>query len=69
MANTISPYFTDEDLESQLRMQFPYEQMYDMDFKTVFNQIEDIGDCFELRLRGYIFHIDKITGTVTKVKR
>ena len=68
MANTISPYFTDEDLESQLRMQFPYEQMYDMDFKTVFNQIEDIGDCLQLRLRGFIFHIDKVTGVVTKVK-
>lgn len=68
MANTISPYFTDEDLESQLRMQFPYEQMYDMDFRTVFNQIEDIGDCLQLRLRGFIFHIDKITGVVTKVK-
>ena len=69
MVNTISPYFTDEELESQLRMQFPYEQMYDMDFRTVFNQIEDIGDCLQLRLRGFIFHIDKITGVVTKVKR
>ena len=68
MVNTISPYFTDEDLESQLRMQFPYEQMYDMDFKTVFNQIEDIGSCYELRLRGFIFHIDKISGIVSKVE-
>lgn len=68
MANTISKYFTDEDLESQLRMQFPLEKMYTMDYKTVFNQIEDIGECFQLRLRGCLFHIDKITGVVTKVK-
>ena len=66
MANTLSEYFTDEDLERQLRMQFDINQQYTMNFKTVFNQIQDIGDCFMLRLRNRIFYIDKITGVVTE---
>lgn len=61
----ISEYFTDEDLESQLRMQFDEKEMWDIDFRVFFNQIEDIGDCFYLKLRGREFSIDKITGTVT----
>jgi len=67
MANTISDYFTDEDLEQSLRMQFDLEEMWTMDFKTVFSQIEDIGDVFQLRLRGRVFNIDKITGGVSEV--
>ena len=68
MANNISIYFTDEELESQLRMQFPYDEMYDMDFKTIFSHIEDVGDYLKLRLRGRVFNIDKITGVVSEVK-
>ena len=67
MANTLSDYFTDEDLEQSLRMQFDLEDMWTMDFKTVFSQIEDIGDVFQLRLRGRVFNIDKITGGVSEV--
>ena len=68
MTNTISDYFTDEDLEQQLRLQFDDDNMWDMDFQTVFNQIEDIGDCLQLKLRGRVFNIDKITAGVTEVK-
>ena len=67
MTNTLSPYFTDEDLEHQLRLQFDYDEMFDMDFKTVFNQVEDVGDSLELRLRNRLFSIDKITGVVEEI--
>lgn len=67
MANSISPYFTDEDLEIQLRLQFNYDEMFDMDFRTVFGQIEDVGECFQLKLRNRVFNIDKITGIVSEV--
>ena len=67
MTNTVSDYFTDEDLEQQLRLQFDESEMWDMDFRTVFSQITDIGDCFQLRLRGRVFNIDKITGGIVEV--
>ena len=69
MANTVSNYFTDEDLESNLRLEFEYEEMFDMDFRTVFNQIEDMGEFLQLRLRGRVFQIDKITGGVNEVEQ
>ena len=67
MTNTLSEYFTDEDLEQNLRVQFDEEEQWDMDFKTVFNQIEDMGDYLQLRLRGRVFQIDKITAGITEV--
>jgi hypothetical protein len=68
MANTVSDYFTDEDLESQLMLQFEYEEMHTMDFRTVFSQIEDMGEFLQLRLRNRVFKIDKITGGVSEVE-
>lgn len=68
MTNTISPYFTDEDLEHQIRLQFPEEEQYTMNYKTVFNQIEDEGDCLSLRLRGKRLLIDKLTGVVKEAE-
>lgn len=67
MTNTISDYFTDEDLEQNLRTMFEYDEMFDMDFRTVFNQIEDTGEDYSLKLRGRTFKIDKITGSVEEV--
>lgn len=63
----VSEFFSDDDLITQLRLQFSDEQQWDMDFRTVFNQIEDIGKVFYLEFRGRKFNIDKITGTVTEV--
>lgn len=64
----ISEYFTDEELETQIRQQFEPEEMWDMDFKTIFGQIEDNGnDYYELRLRNRTFHIDKITAAITEI--
>ena len=68
MANTVSEYFTDEDLEQSLRLQFEYDEMWSMDFRSVFNQITDEGDYLQLKLRGRVFHIDKITAGVSEVK-
>ena len=68
MVNTISEYFTDEDLEQQLRLQFDYDEMWSMDFRSVFNQITDTGDVLQLKLRNRTFNIDKVTGGVSEVK-
>ena len=67
MANTVSEYFSDDDLETQIRLQFEEDEMWDMDFKTIFSQITDNESFFELKLRNRIFHIDKITGSVSEV--
>lgn len=68
MTNTLSNYFTDEDLEQNLRTMFEYEEMFDMDFQTVFSQIEDTGEHLQLRLRGRCFNIDKIVGSIEEVE-
>ena len=68
MAFTISPLFTDEEVEENLRDFFEYEEMYTMDFKTVFNQMEDVGDFLRLRLRGRVFDVSKETGIVVEVE-
>lgn len=69
MTNTISPYFTDEDLITQLNLQLPYEEMHTVDFKTLLHEIEDIGECFQLRFRNKLYNIDKITGIVTEARQ
>lgn len=68
MGFTVSPFFSDEDLETQLMMQFDDDVRYTMDYRTVFNQIEDEGDCLSLRLRGRRFLIDKVTGIVKEAE-
>ena len=69
MTNTISEYFTDEDLEQNLRCQFEYEEMFDIDFRTVFSQITEVDeDNLELKLRSRTFHIDRITGAISEVE-
>lgn len=64
----ISPYFTDSELETQLRMQFDDEEMWDTDLKPFLNHIVDRGADFYLEFRGRRFSIDKMTGTVTELK-
>lgn len=62
----ISPYFTNMDVESQLRLHFPMEEQWDTDFSVFLNDVEDTGDNFRLKFRGRVFYIDKITGIVTE---
>ena len=64
----LSPYFTDEELISQLRLQFDYEEMWDVDFTTIFQAIEDLGDYYSLTFRNRCFRINKITGEVVEVE-
>lgn len=68
MSNTISPYFTDEDLCSQLRLQYSMEEMWRIDFKALLKQIVDIGECYRLQIKGRTFNIDKVTGSVKEVE-
>jgi len=63
----LSEYFTDEELICQLRLQFEWEEMWDIDFTTIFQSIEDMGDYFCLNFRNRVFHIDKITGLEVEV--
>ena len=62
---SFSDFFSDEDLETQLRLQFDYEEMWDFDFRIIFSQIIDRVDDYYLEFRGRRFSIDKITGDVT----
>lgn len=64
----LSPYFTEEELICQLRLQFEWEEMWDIDFTTIFQSIEDMGDYFCLNFRNRCFQIDKITGIVVEVE-
>ena len=65
----LSEYFTDEELITQLRLQFDWEDMWDVDFTTIFQSIDDEGDYFSLNFRNRCFHIDKITGIVIEVEK
>lgn len=62
-------YATTDDVIHGLRLQFDYNEMFDIDFKTVLSHMEDYGEYYELRLRGRLFRIDKLTGSVKEVKQ
>ena len=62
-----SDYFTEEDLISQLKLQFEYDEMFDVDFESFFNQIVERENDFFFKFRGRKFSIDKITGIIEEV--
>lgn len=62
---SVSDYFTDEELESQLRLQYDDTEQWTIDYRLFFNQIEDTGDSLYLKINDREFSIDKITGEVT----
>ena len=62
---SVSDYFTDEELESQLRLQYDDTEQWTIDYRLFFNQIEDNGDSLYLKINEREFSIDKITGEVT----
>ena len=68
MSNVLSPFFSDEDLETQLKTFLSEEEMHSVDFKRLFHEVMDNGECLELRFRGSLFLIDKVTGCVEVVK-
>ena len=63
----VSPFFSDDELESSLRSHFDYDEMWNIDFKAFFNQIEDCGDYLYLELKGKKFKIDKVTCSIEEV--
>lgn len=63
----VSQYFTDEDLVSQLRLQFDYEEQFTIDFYSILSQVVERSNDLYLELKGRCFSIDKITGIVTEV--
>lgn len=63
----LSQYYEDEDVIAQLRDFFEDDNVWSIDFKAMFNQIEDDGECFKLRIKNRVFKIDYITGAVTEV--
>ena len=69
MVNSISPYFSDDDVCTQLRMQYSSDEMWNIDFKTLLKQVVEKGDVFELKIKERLFQIDKITGGVVEVKK
>ena len=62
---SVSDYFTDEELESQLRLQYDDTEQWTIDYRLFFNQIVDNGDSLYLKINEREFSIDKITGEVT----
>ena len=62
---SVSDYFTDEELESQLRLQYDDTEQWTIDYRLFFNQIVDNGDSLYLKINEREFDIDKITGEVT----
>ena len=63
----LSPFFSDDDLISQLRLQFDYDEMHDLDWRSIFGMIEERERDYFLRFRGRKFSINKVTGGVTEV--
>ena len=61
-------FFTVGELVQQLRCFFPYDEMFTIDFRPFISQMEDYGDHYRLKMRGRVFRVDKITGSVTEVK-
>jgi len=65
--NTLSPYFTDSQVVSQLRGFFGLDEMWRIDFMNLLSQCVDKGDFFELRIMERCFRIDKVTGGVEEL--
>ena len=63
----LSDYASDEDIINQIRLHFEDEQQYDMEFRTILNNVVDTGKTFYLEFRGKKFNIDKITGSVIEI--
>ncbi len=65
MSNSISDFYTDEELISNLRPFFEDNEMWNINFQSLLKQIEEHNDIyFILRIKNRIFYIDKISGEV-----
>lgn len=66
MANTVSPYFDDEDVICELRTFFELDEMWNIDFASALTDITDSDDdnYLQLELNNRTFYIDRFTGDV-----
>lgn len=64
----VSPFFTDEDLVTQLMLQFDYDEQVSIDFYSILSQVVERSNDLYLELKGRCFSIDKVTGIVTEVE-
>lgn len=64
----VSPFFTDEDLVTQLMLQFDYDEQISIDFYSILSQVVERSNDLYLELKGRCFSIDKVTGIVTEVE-
>ena len=59
---TVSDYFTAEDLECALRPFFEEGEMWNINYKALFNQLEEYNDIYYiLNVQGKTFFINQIT--------
>ena len=55
----ISDWFTDDELISQLRMQFDYKERDKIDYRSLLGQIIMVDDnTGEIRVKGRVFRFD-----------
>ena len=57
----INPYFTSDDLEAELRPFFDEEEMWKINYKALFNRLEDYNDIYYmLKVQDKTFFVNKI---------
>ena len=67
MTNTVSDYFEDEDLINNLRTFFELEEMWKINFYALLTDIAELNDIYlQLKYKGRVFYIHKLTGDVTE---
>ena len=59
-------YFTDDELVSQLRMQFPREKQYSIDFYKWLNTIKLTDKGYVIQVENRKFLVDTILGVVIR---
>lgn len=62
----LSSYFSDEEVISNLRQQFPRDLQYNIDFKVWLNNGKLTSDGYIVQVLSRKFLIDKFTGVVIK---
>lgn len=66
---SLSPYFEDKDVASQLRSFFDREEQWSIDFMVCLSQVEDLDEDFYIvKVKNREFKIHKIIGIVEEVK-
>ena len=68
MAFTLTAYVPDKEIASQLRMFFPLDLQWTIDFENLLSQAVDRGEYFTLQIMEKKFKIHKITGSVSEVE-